>query len=301
MIKTDRPLVTFALFSYNQEAFIRDAVVAALAQEYSPLEMIISDDCSSDRTYEIINEVANSYDGEIQIILNRNEINVGLIKSINKIMTLTNGEFIVMAAGDDISLTERTSVLMNKWLQCGSTACSIFTNATMIDAHGNNMGMYYTNPNVTKNVDDFIELKTCWVGGFSHGFSRKLYDKYGPITEETFQEDGAISFRAILNDGIYYLSQPTVYYRRHSDNSYDPSDYRKLKKLYVSEIGLAKGQIRDLDGHIGLTQMQRSGIKMILANKISKNYLVVKIPGFLGALFLVKSTAKYIKSLVNFS
>ena len=53
---TDRPLVTFALFAYNQEEFIREAVEGAFAQTYEPLEIILSDDCSSDRTYEIIQE-----------------------------------------------------------------------------------------------------------------------------------------------------------------------------------------------------------------------------------------------------
>jgi len=49
---TDRPLVTFALVAYNQEQYIREAVEGAFAQTYEPLEIILSDDCSSDRTVE---------------------------------------------------------------------------------------------------------------------------------------------------------------------------------------------------------------------------------------------------------
>jgi glycosyltransferase involved in cell wall biosynthesis len=40
---TDRPLVTFALFSYKQEHYIREAIEAAFAQAYQPLEIILSD------------------------------------------------------------------------------------------------------------------------------------------------------------------------------------------------------------------------------------------------------------------
>lgn len=40
------PLVTFALFAYNQEKFIREAVEGAFAQTYESLEIILSDDCS---------------------------------------------------------------------------------------------------------------------------------------------------------------------------------------------------------------------------------------------------------------
>ncbi len=42
-----RPLVTFALFAYNQEQYIREAVEGAFSQTYEPLEIILSDDCSS--------------------------------------------------------------------------------------------------------------------------------------------------------------------------------------------------------------------------------------------------------------
>ena len=49
-----RPLITFALFAYNQEKYIEEAVQGAFLQTYSPLEIILSDDGSTDRTFEII-------------------------------------------------------------------------------------------------------------------------------------------------------------------------------------------------------------------------------------------------------
>jgi cellulose synthase/poly-beta-1,6-N-acetylglucosamine synthase-like glycosyltransferase len=45
-----RPLISFCLLTYNQAPFIREAIEAALAQTYSPLEIIISDDFSNDNT-----------------------------------------------------------------------------------------------------------------------------------------------------------------------------------------------------------------------------------------------------------
>ena len=52
VVLVEKPLVTFALFAYNQERFITEAVEAAFAQTYQPLEIIISDDGSSDKTYD---------------------------------------------------------------------------------------------------------------------------------------------------------------------------------------------------------------------------------------------------------
>ena len=50
------PLVSVVIITYNHEQFIRDAVRSAFEQTYEPLEIIFSDDFSSDRTFEIIKE-----------------------------------------------------------------------------------------------------------------------------------------------------------------------------------------------------------------------------------------------------
>ena len=64
-----RALVTFALFAYNQEKFIREAVEGAFSQTYEPLEIILSDDYSSDRTFEIIERMAAEYTGPHRVIV----------------------------------------------------------------------------------------------------------------------------------------------------------------------------------------------------------------------------------------
>lgn len=284
----DKPLVTFALFAYNQERYICEAVESALAQEYSPLEIILSDDCSSDNTFKIMESLANDYSGENTIRLNRNSKNLGLIGHVNKVMTMAKGQFIVAAGGDDISTPERTDVLVSNWLKIGKTACSIFTNAITINSNGEQLGFYFNSPKFSRTIDEFIETKRCWLGGFSHGFSKELYIKYGPITEDTFQEDGAISFRALLNSGIHYLDQPTVFYRRHSDNSYDIDNYLKFKRLNNSELGLAKGQLADLKKHTGLTIMQHKDVAKILSKQIRVKFLMTRIPGIIESIFLAK-------------
>ncbi|MCK5536618.1 MAG: glycosyltransferase, partial [Bacteroidales bacterium] len=58
-----KPLISFTLFAYNQEKYIQEAVEGALSQTYSPLEIVISDDCSTDRTFEIIKELTEDYSG----------------------------------------------------------------------------------------------------------------------------------------------------------------------------------------------------------------------------------------------
>lgn len=67
------PLITYAIFAFNQEAYIREAIDAAFSQTYSPLEIIISDDASADATPEIIRRMVAEYPGPHKVIVNINK------------------------------------------------------------------------------------------------------------------------------------------------------------------------------------------------------------------------------------
>lgn len=127
----ERPLVTFALFAYNQEKYIREAVEGAFAQTYEPLEIILSDDCSTDRTFEIMEEMAAAYSGPHSIKVRRSPKNRGLGLHISDVAVLVSGELVVVGAGDDISLPERTAALVELMQREGAefaeSNCNIMT------------------------------------------------------------------------------------------------------------------------------------------------------------------------------
>lgn len=101
------PLVTFALFAYNQEKFIREAVEGAFAQTYEPLEIILSDDCSTDRTFAIMQEMAAAYRGPHRVRAVQTPKNLGVTQHVLLRGREAAGDIVVVAAGDDISLPER--------------------------------------------------------------------------------------------------------------------------------------------------------------------------------------------------
>ena len=72
------PPFSFLMITYNQEQYIADALNSALAQDYPNLEIIVSDDCSSDQTFAIATDIASNYRGPHKITLNRNEPNLGI-------------------------------------------------------------------------------------------------------------------------------------------------------------------------------------------------------------------------------
>ncbi len=116
----ERPLVTFAVFSYNQEQYIGDAVEAALAQDYPNLEVIISDDCSTDETYQIIKEVINIYEGPHKVIARQTSHNRGTLLHVVDVARITSGKLMVLAAGDDISKKDRARILHGAWVKTGA-------------------------------------------------------------------------------------------------------------------------------------------------------------------------------------
>src|SRR5260370_11691464 len=112
---TSQAALTFVVAALNAERFIREAVGAAFAQTYSPLEIILSDDCSEDRTFEIMCEMAKVYRGPHRIVLNRNPIRRSIGGHINRIMEVSQGELILAAAGADISLPPRDKSTYEAW------------------------------------------------------------------------------------------------------------------------------------------------------------------------------------------
>lgn len=130
----NNPLVTFALFAYEQEELIKEAIEGALAQAYQPLEVIISDDCSKDSTFETIQKLLSAYRGPHRVVARRAISNQGVIDHILSVARISLGELIIVAAGDDISYPHRSKVIVDHWIS--SRAAALFSGADICDHHG---------------------------------------------------------------------------------------------------------------------------------------------------------------------
>jgi glycosyltransferase involved in cell wall biosynthesis len=227
----DRPLVSFTLFAYNQEQYIREAVEGAFAQTYSPLEIILSDDCSTDRTFEIIEEMVQTYCGPHQIKTNRNRENLGLVDHVNGIFDLASGELIVAAAGDDVSLPERTACIVDTYNQGGRKSLLLHSSAIKIDEANNVLGILI--PPVVEHKMSLAEMAICQAMyiGATGAWSRSIYCEFGPIAYKAAYEDLVFGFRAALKDSMVYIAKPLVKYRLGTGVSTQPS---------VSATNLAK-------------------------------------------------------------
>ena len=133
---TPRPLVSILLIAFNQEAVIADAVRGVLAQTYEPLEILISDDASHDKTFEIIEATVRDYTGPHSVSINRNAQNAGISGHLSALATRAKGELLFVAAGDDVSAPERCARVVDFWLAHDRRPDLIATDLVDMDGSG---------------------------------------------------------------------------------------------------------------------------------------------------------------------
>jgi glycosyltransferase involved in cell wall biosynthesis len=224
---SNKPPLTFALAAFNQERFIREAVESAFAQTYSPLEIILSDDCSEDRTFEIICEMAKAYRGPHRIVLNRNPVRRSIGGHINRIVEISQGELILSAAGDDVSLPERAQAVYEAWEASGRRATSIHSAIIQIDESGQPMDQIFKT-DYHRTDHGIVEQKVTSVAyvqtleplifGCTNAFSRQLFKVFGNLPDEVIHEDNSLAFRSVLAGQMVYVNRPLVKYRVHGGN-----------------------------------------------------------------------------------
>ena len=99
MATTSSPRVTVGLPVFNGDAYLEAAIDGVLAQEYTDLELIISDNASTDRTGEICEQYAAKDDRVVYI---RNKENIGAAPNYNQVVRMARGEYFKWHSHDDI-------------------------------------------------------------------------------------------------------------------------------------------------------------------------------------------------------
>ncbi len=232
----DRPLVTFALFAYNQEKYIREAVEGAFAQTYEPLEIILSDDCSSDRTFEIMQEMAAEYEGPHEVMVRQNSVNLGLAGHLNSIIFSAKGELICWAAGDDISIPDRTLILIEPMLE-NPNIVGTHSAVKRMDINGR-VGERWSQPHMSEVFTKESVVRFCLpVSSQSHAFRAKAFKHFGPLRVDLTNEGAPMAFRELEFGDIKFIDTPTVYYRIGSGvSTYSGGDLETTKILEPIKI-----------------------------------------------------------------
>lgn len=268
------PSATFALPVYNQERYVGAAIAAALAQAHTPLEILISDDCSSDGSWAVIEAAVAGYGGPHQITLNRNAERLGL-DHFNLIAEKAQGDILVFAQGDDISTPSRAALAVAA-METHRVAM-VTSNALLIDGDGKAMGLT-CRPDQEGRVTLEEIVNKGWtprIMGSTLVWHRDLFRRFGPLDRNAipFGVDHILPFRATLLTGIYFLGRPLLRKRMHQDSATytmidrvsGPAEHQESVAAhdvtnYLYMLRTVRELLQHQPGHAGLVQLE-AGLK----------------------------------------
>jgi glycosyltransferase involved in cell wall biosynthesis len=149
------PKVSILITVYNLSDYIRTTIESAVNQDYNNIEIVISDDASTDNSAEIIREYKNKYPEKIVAVFNKE--NKGITRNSNVALQHATGELIAMLDGDDIYLPGKISLQVQEFLN-DSTVTLCYHAGEIFDSETNNV-MYVTNQKSkedTNSAEDII-------------------------------------------------------------------------------------------------------------------------------------------------
>ncbi len=209
--------IVVCVVTYNQEDYIGRALDSVLKQkDWGLYRIVVSDDCSKDRTWEILNKYKEKYPKLIEI--HRNEPNLGMYQNFEKVETyLTDYDFFYILAGDD-ELCEGYFEAIQKIIEDNNIdskeAVGIFSDWKLIRPNGKEMVWHQDSVLSGYSVwelklRNLISLRSCLV-------TKKVRD----MAEHTVLNQGLRVAESIYDvqsflhmEKVYYLPQVTsIYY-----------------------------------------------------------------------------------------
>lgn len=210
----ERPLVSVALAVRNGLPFLRQQLDSLLTQTYANIEIIISDDQSTDDTPKVLNEYV-SRDSRVSWSTNPNP--EGLSKNFERVFGLCKGEVIFPCDADDVWMPDRIEKHMSAYED--SSIDWVYNRSVLIDSEGKIFGRL-------EDVvpDYFIKKRTmrenAWgscIGGMHGSYRASVLKRAMPLDPEAGAYDCWIQL-AIWPARSKFIDEVLVHWRRHDTN-----------------------------------------------------------------------------------
>lgn len=157
MIESEFPLISVCIPVFNGDNFIREAVDSILNQTEKNFELLVVDNCSKDRT---VNIVAEYTDPRIRVFVNK--WNLGVVPNFNRCIELAKGELIVLLPHDDVLLPTALEVF-SKALVSDSEVGLAYSSYYIIDERGKKL--HFTSGDAEDKVMTSREAFAILAGG----------------------------------------------------------------------------------------------------------------------------------------
>ncbi len=217
------PSVSIAMATYNGAAFLKDQLASLAAQTRLPMELVMTDDCSTDNTLELARDFART--APFTVHIHQNPTRLGYRANFMRAMGLCSGDLIAFCDQDDIWHPHKLATVVPCFDD--PDAILVHHNAGMIDAQGNPIGLLRREA-PQPPVAEPLSLEPWFVvPGFTQVFRRAIGDMGAawPTSVDFYAESQPMAhdqwsvFLCSILGRIVYLDARLAQYRIHTSNA----------------------------------------------------------------------------------
>jgi len=211
----EKPLVSVHMITYNHEKFIAQAIEGVLMQKTDfPFELIIGEDCSTDRTREIVVDYANRYPEIIKPILH--EKNVGAKANSKSVREACTGKYVAVCEGDDYWIDPLKLQKQVDFMESHPNFSMCFHRAKKVDVQGKELGTFWPKKSWSKRVtgildllnENYISTQTVLYRNYPKANSHK-----SKLSDGLFFGDWALHFVNAEKGDIFFFDEVMAAYR----------------------------------------------------------------------------------------
>ncbi|MDH6264372.1 glycosyltransferase family 2 protein [Bradyrhizobium sp. BR13661] len=228
------PETTVVLATYNGEEYIAEFLDSLVAQSYRDFDVVVSDDCSTDKTIAII----ESFRGMLNISISQQESNVGPSLNFSRATMMATGNFVAFADQDDVWHPDKL-LLMAEMMRSGDIKEPrlIFCDLEITDEKLKMISASFfcgKRSSACGRIEDFIISNH--IPGCAMLVNRPLLELGMPVPRTFKMHDWWFAITAASFGTITFLARPLVCYRQHANNAIGAQLKAQNKKKIVSKI-----------------------------------------------------------------
>lgn len=249
-------LVSIIMPSYNTAEYIAESIQSVLEQSYTDWELLVVDDCSTDKTDEVIKPYLT--DGRIKYY--KNEKNCGAAVSRNRALREAKGQWIAFLDSDDLWMPDKLEKQI-KYMEINGYHFS-YTNYAEINTEGQRNDVTVTGP---KRVTKTGMFNYCWLGCLTVMYDAETVGLV-QIADIKKNNDYAMWLKVCKKADCYLLNEELALYRRGRQGSISTHSIKKL-------IGWHYKLHKEAGGQNGLVALFNTGRNLLFGFYKKKRYV----------------------------